>query len=168
MLFAICASCLCLPVSAWKKERGKLHDCHCDISNSVVHECTVIGHRHTFQVSDVLVPGQKWVNQDDQEQILIDKVSKSNATFAAFYVIEREPTTAFPIRGEYDPEGSTIGWVVSYWNTARNDHAVASWAGYIKMAGEKPLIDATGLIAHEDSGGITVVHDRFMLEEQTT
>ena len=117
-------------------------------------------------MSDVLVPGQKWVNQNYQEEILIDKVNQGNATFAAFYVIEREPTTAFPIRGEFDPEGSTIGWVVSYWNTARNYHSVGAWAGYVSSEGEKYAIDTTRLIAHGDSGDTTVGADRFSLEEE--
>lgn len=134
-----------------------------EISKSVV----LIFHRsytHNIRVNNVLVPGQKWVNQNYQERILIDKVS-NNATFAAFYVIEQEPTTAFPIRGEFDPEGSTIGWVVSYWNTEKNYHAVGVWAGYVEMEGERAAIATTRLIAHGDSKNTTTGFDRFTLLE---
>lgn len=117
-------------------------------------------------MSDILVPGQKWVTQNLQEQVLIDKVNKGNATFAAFYVIYRQPITSFPIRGEFDPDGSTIGWIVSYWNTARNDHAVGSWTGYVQIEGETTSIYTTRIISNGNAADTTVGFDRFTLQEE--
>ena len=92
-----------------------------------------------------------------------------NATFAATYdIIRRSSTDVFPIRGEFDPEGVSIGWVVSYWNKYMNDHAIGAWAGYLEREGdrEKPSIVTTRLISHNgDPTDVTVLFDRFTLEE---
>jgi hypothetical protein len=64
-------------------------------------------------------------------------VNKENSTFAGTYGIIRskDETAEFPFRGEFDPQGITLGWVVSYWskNGYENDHALGAWAGYLRL-----------------------------------
>ena len=116
-------------------------------------------------MSDVLVPGQKWVTENLEEEILIDKVNDENGTFAAFYVINRVPSTAFPCRGEYDKEGSTLGWASAFQNTARNDHATGVWVGSVERVGESLSITTTRLISFGHASNTTVSFNRFKLEE---
>lgn len=125
------------------------------------------------RVRDVLSPGQKWINHDDTVRITIDKVNTENATFAATYTILRESNANFPIRGEFDPDGVSIGWVVSYWNRDGNDHALGVWAGYVESENVWPepmddtsTIVTTRLITHNgNSADTTVGFDRFRLED---
>lgn len=100
--------------------------------------------------------------------LTIDKVNKANSTFAGTYGIIRNYGTAeFPFRGEFDPQGITVGWVVSYWNEDENDHALGAWAGYMGFAAGRVLrwtFAMTRIIAHEDSYNTTTGHDTFILE----
>lgn len=121
--------------------------------------------RPKIRVSDVLLPGQKWITENLEEEILIDKVNDGNGTFAAFYVINRVPTTAFPCRGEYDKEGSTIGWASAFQNSARNDHATGVWVGSVESIGESLSIVTTRLISYGNAANTTVSFNRFRLEQ---
>ena len=120
-------------------------------------------------VGDVIDADQKWHNYDDNVVIKINKVNKANSTFAGTYRIIRDYGTAeFPFRGEFDPRGITIGWVVSYWNENENDHALGAWAGYLRLGPDrvpKWIISTTRIIAHEDSYNTTTGYDTFVLEE---
>ena len=157
--------CLLVPAFVYQSQLGKKKMVFLIIANKVLAKLWLsissIGHIHKIRVSDVLVPGQKWVNQENQEKIMIEDVSKDNATFAAFHL-----TTSFPIRGEFDPTGTTIGWVMSYWYKAsRNDHMMGAWAGFVEKAEEKTVIVATRLISNGNLADTKIGFDRFMLEE---
>ena len=61
----------------------------------------------------------------------INQVNYKNATFAGTYGVIRNGTISkFPLCGEFDPTGTSIGWVVSYQNEDINDHAVGVWSRY--------------------------------------
>ena len=93
---------------------------------------------------------------------------KENAAVAMTYGIIREfEVSLFPVRGEYDPEGMSIAWVVSYWNEEVNDHSIGAWAGYAVESGEsgRPELIMTRLISHNaEPADTTVGFDRFILE----
>jgi hypothetical protein len=99
-------------------------------------------------------------------------VNKENSTFAGTYGIIRskDETAEFPFRGEFDPQGITLGWVVSYWskNGYENDHALGAWAGYLRLGnyGRAPrwIFSTTRIIAHEDNYNTTTGYDTFVLE----
>ena len=117
-------------------------------------------------VGDLLAPGQKWYNYDTTAQIVIDRLNTQNATFAGTYQITNEGATAhFPFRGEFDPEGITIGWVVSYWNEYINYHSLGVWTGYARVAPEsqRPSLSMSGLIAHQDNSNTTSGYSTFVL-----
>jgi hypothetical protein len=114
-----------------------------------------------ISVGGVLAPDQKWRNRDNSAVLMIDKVNKINSTFAGAYAIIRDDikNSEFPFRGEFDPQGITIGWVVSYWNDQVNDHALGAWAGYVAstLPDKNPewIITATRIIAHENNSNTT-------------
>ena len=120
-------------------------------------------------VKDVLAPGQKWRNNDTNTQVVIkiDNVNTVNSTFSATYGIIRGTTISeFPLRGEFDPDGITIGWVVSYWNKHENDHALGAWSGYasLDMVTHEPRLSTTRIIVHEDNYNTTTGYDIFDLQ----
>lgn len=118
-------------------------------------------------VSNIIAPGQKWCNDDTSVLFEIDKVNTKNATFAGTYGIIHDGTISkFPFRGEFDPMGITIGWVVSYWNEYINDHALGAWTGYARVQpdGQRASLSMTRLIAHEDNSNTTTGCDTFVLE----
>ena len=93
-------------------------------------------HDGQLYVGDLLAPVQA-------QTVIITK--NAIATFAGVYQITREsPTSTFPFRGEFDPAGITIGWVVSYWNDNVNYYSLGAWTGYyaIKVAPESPRLYA--------------------------
>ena len=114
---------------------------------------------------DLLAPGQKWYNYDTYAQIVIDKLNTKNATFAGTYQItNRDVPANFPFRGEFDPEGITIGWVVSYWNKDINYHSLGVWTGYAGVAPERrPYLSMSRLIAHQDNSNTTSGYGTFVL-----
>ena len=118
-------------------------------------------------MSDVLFPGQKWVNDGYEAQVTIEKVNSDNATFAATYtILRRDVYSVFPIRGEYDPAGVSIGWIVSYRNEYTNDNALGAWAGYTVTEDEGTVIYTTRLITHQgDPADTTVGFDRWTTHE---
>ena len=121
-----------------------------------------------INVGDILAPNQEWYNSGDGASLRIEKVNKENSTFAGIYDLNREPppSSKFPFRGEFDPQGITVGWVVSYWNTYVNDHALGAWAGYMSIGHEtgKPFIATTGMIAHESDRNTTSGTGNFELK----
>jgi hypothetical protein len=125
-----------------------------------------------ISVGDVLAPDQKWRNRDNSAVLMIDKVNKINSTFAGAYAIIRDDikNSEFPFRGEFDPQGITIGWVVSYWNDQVNDHALGAWAGYVTstLPDKNPewIITATRIIAHEGNSNTTTGIDVFVLQSK--
>ena len=114
--------------------------------------CLIIDH---VPVGNVIAADQKWQNYNLSVILKIDKVNKANSTFAGTYGIVRNDETAeFPFRGEFDPKGITIGWVVSYWNEYENNHALGAFAGYLKLGGDRIprwTIPVTRIITHEDT-----------------
>ena len=129
-------------------------------------------HSDVVNVGDIIAADQKWYNSDDSAVLKINKVNKANSTFAGTYGIIRssDETAKFPFRGEYDPKGITLGWVVSYWSAlgCENDHAVGVWAGYLKLGNDrvpKWTFSTTRLIAHEENYNTTTGYDTFTLEE---
>ena len=90
-----------------------------------------------------------------------------NATFAGTYRITNEPPTShFPVRGEFDPTGITVGWVVSYWNEYVNYHSLGVWTGYLKIQpdGQRACMSMTRLIAHEEDRNTTSGYGTFILQ----
>ena len=130
----------------------------------------ILSHSDFPTVGDVIAADQKWRNYDNVV-LKIYKVNKANSTFAGTYGIIRssEETAEFPFRGEYDPKGITLGWVVSYWSASgcENDHAMGVWAGYLKLGNDRVprwTFSTTRLIAHEENYNTTTGYDTFILE----
>ena len=96
----------------------------------------------------------------------IGKVNMMNSTFSGTYTInDREENSHFPVRGQFDPDGITIGWVVSYWNKDVNDHAVGAWAGYARVeSNDKHVLLMTGIIAHQSDIKTTTGYETYVLE----
>ncbi len=94
-------------------------------------------------------------------------MNSENATFAATYTILEEHNSVFPIRGEFDPQGVSIGWVVSYWNEYVNYHSLGAWAGYVDLIkADRPSIVTTRLITHNGNPADTTVgFDTFMIQD---
>ena len=103
-------------------------------------------------MGDVIAADQKWHNMHNDDVVLrIDKVNKANSTFAGAYGMKRARDGVvidwFPLRGEYDPQGITIGWVVSYWTGYFNWNSLDAWAGYLRLGldqGSKWIIQPQG------------------------
>ena len=116
---------------------------------------------------NVLAPGQKWRNYDTGAVLEFEKVNKVNFTIAGTYDITIEPPTSrFPFRGEFDPKGITVGFIVSYWNDYIDDHALGVWAGYVKIEPQSRqyVLSMSGMIAHENNQNTTSGYDTFVLE----
>ena len=96
----------------------------------------------------------------------IGKVNMMNSTFSGTYTInDREENSRFPVRGEFDPDGITIGWVVSYWNKNVNDHALGAWAGYARVeSNDKAVLSMTRIIAHQSDRDTTTGWGTYVLE----
>ena len=69
----------------------------------------------------------------------------------------------FPLRGQFDPEGITIGWVVSFWNKYQNNHVLGAWAGYAKKdpSTQRVELSTTVITAHESNLNTTTGYDTF-------
>ena len=122
---------------------------------------------HSDRAGGGLAPGQKWRNYDTTAVLEIEKVNKVNSTFAGTYVITNEPSSSrFPFRGEFDPDGITVGFVVSYWNKYVNYHAIGAWTGYLKIEPESRqcVLSMSSMIAHESNQNTTSGSDTFVLE----
>ena len=132
--------------------------------------CLYIFDSDHVPIGDILAPDQKWRNYDDDVVLKVDKVNKMNSTFAGTYgIIRADETAEFPFRGEFDPQGITVGWVVSYWNQEENDHALGAWAGYARLSPDRIpnwIISTTRIIAHEDNYNTTTGYDTFVLESK--
>ena len=121
-------------------------------------------------VGDVLAPGQKWHNYDTGAVLEIEKINKVNSTIAGTYGLTRDPppTPQFPFRGEFDPNGITVGWVVSYWNDNINYHSVGAWAGYLKYSPDlesgKYVLSMSRIIAHQSDENTTSGYGTFVWE----
>ena len=123
-------------------------------------------------MGDVIAADQKWHNMHNDDVVLrIDKVNKANSTFAGAYGMKRARDGAvvdwFPLRGEYDPQGITIGWVVSYWTGYFNWNSLDAWAGYLSLGldqGSKWTISTTR-ISVQGENDTTIFPDTFVLEE---
>ena len=118
--------------------------------------------------SSVLAPGQKWFNQHDNSIVEIEKVNSLNATFSATYgLIKGSVTERFPLRGQFDPQGITIGWSVSYWNSYENYHSLGVWTGYVCRGvgslGTVLQLSMTVAIAHGDDKDTTTGSGQFVL-----
>ena len=115
-----------------------------------------------------MAPNQKWKNYENDVILKIDKVNKINSTFAGTYgIIRNDEIAEFPFRGEFDPQGITIGWVVSYWREDENDHAMGAWTGYLRFVASRAAvwtITTTRIIAHENNCNTTTGYDTFALE----
>jgi hypothetical protein len=84
------------------------------------------------------------VNPDNNFVLKIYDVNKADSTFAGTYgIISSDDFTEFPLRGQYDPEGITLGWVVSYRSVFgyKDNDAVGVWAGDMILVyyGYEPL-----------------------------
>ena len=112
-----------------------------------------------FKISAILFAGEQWTRfePDTNVKLEIYQVDYKNATFSGTYEIIRNSTISkFPLRGEFDPVGSSIGWVVSYWNEDVNDNTVGVWSGYVVVtpAPNKvriPILYMKWLITHGDN-----------------
>ena len=122
----------------------------------------------------MLFVGEQWTRYepDTNVQLEIFQVNDKNGTFTGAYGIIRNGTISkFPLRGQFDPVGPTIGWVVSYWNEDINDHAVGVWSGNggVIPAGSKryrlPVLYVNWLITHGESHNTTSGSDKFYLND---
>ena len=122
-----------------------------------------------INVGDILAPYQEWYNYETDASLRIEKVNQVNSTFAGIYDLNREPAASskFPFRGEFDPRGITVGWVVSYWNAYINDHALGAWAGYMSAGydRETPSMMMSRIIAHESDRSTTSGTGTFVLKK---
>ena len=118
----------------------------------------------------MLTPGQRWFNYRDNAAVTISLVNARNATFAGDYELISDETLKvekFPLRGQFDPEGITVGWTVSYWNSYENYHSLGVWTGYVKRAPTTNDLELTmtGSIAHEDNEDTTTGSALFVLQQ---
>ena len=115
----------------------------------------------THTVGSIIAPDQKWISDNWPDiYFKIDEVNNKTATFAGTfrYVEENGMATKFPLRGKFDPQGLTIGWIVSFWNKHENDYVLVTWVGRLKInfsAGPvlRAVIYATRTIAHDSGPG---------------
>ena len=123
-----------------------------------------------FTVGSVIAANQKWYKDDDHNIFLkIDEVDNKTATFAGTYgIIQNNGTTEFPYIGEFNAQGVTIGWVVSYWNERENNHTLSAWAGILRLiAGPalRKIINTTRSTVEEDIHSDTKLdYATFVLE----
>ena len=95
-------------------------------------------------------------------------MNPTNSTFAATYgIITGTRTEEFPLRGQFDPNGITIGWTVSYWNSYENYHSLGAWTGYAKTvpATKNMELSMTVAIAHQENEQTTTGYGIFVLED---
>ncbi len=113
-----------------------------------------------INVGHTLVPGQKWWNSASVAQMTIDKVNQKNATFSGSYQANREGP--FPLHGQFDPAGITIGWVVSYEWT--NFNSLGAWTGYARVGSDnQTTLSMKYLIADQDTSNTTSDSATFIL-----
>lgn len=89
----------------------------------------------------------------------IYEVNKVNSTFAGTYMVNRslDDIAEYPLRGQYDPKGISIGWVVSY-RTAfgyENNNSLEAWAGIVERVPEDYsttwILATKSVISYEDT-----------------
>lgn len=89
-----------------------------------------------------------------------------NSTFAGTYgLYTTGQLEEFPFRGEFDPRGITVGWVVSYWNEYKNYHSLGAWTGYARKDPHtyKSVLSMSRMIAHEENHNTTSGYGTFVL-----
>ena len=99
-----------------------------------------------------LTPGTNWHNELGSV-MKISQVDKIKGTFTgALESADEEPSKSYPLNGRFDPEGCTLGWVVTFKNKHGVDlHKTTSWSGLIQVdwAFQRPIILTTWLLTHE-------------------
>ena len=101
----------------------------------------------------------------------IYEVNKAKSTFAGTYIVNRssDDIAEFPLRGQYDPKGTSIGWVVSYWSVFgyENDHSLEAWAGEMRQDDEDYftlwILHTTSVRAYEYTNDTFTGGDQFIL-----
>lgn len=125
-----------------------------------------------FSVGGIIAPNQKWRKYQTDDFLVIEKVNNKNGTFAGSYehVTRSGPKTVFkyPFRGEFDPHGTTIGWVVSYRDEFIDNNVLAAWAGYSQFDPntQRPSLSTMSIVAHQSSVNTTAGYDTFLLEPE--
>jgi hypothetical protein len=93
-----------------------------------------------------MTEGSKWQNELGSVMIIAD-VNQTTGSFAGTYnSAVGNATKEYGLRGRFDIEGFTLGWVVSYKNEYQNAHSTAAWSGQVQIRSGKPTIQTTWLL----------------------
>lgn len=111
-------------------------------------------------------PDQKWYNYEDNVELMIEKINYDNATIAGTYgIVHDGEIEKFEFRGSFDPDGSTLGWSLSYWNKYENYHANGVWTGYLETTVGGYKMSTSGTIAHQSDHSTTHGEATFVLQD---
>ena len=99
----------------------------------------------------------------------IYEVNKAKSTFAGTYIVNRssDDIAEYPLRGQYDPKGLSIGWVVSYWTAFgyENQNSLEAWAGEVwNTGGDYSTVWSLvtrSVISYEDTNNTVTGDDQF-------
>ena len=78
--------------------------------------------------------------------IEITKVNEANGTFAGTYVRAHDSGNQYDVRGEFDTEGTTLGWTVQLDEEQDPNHRSSSavtWCGHSEGESQRPTIVVT-------------------------
>ena len=120
---------------------------------------------------DIITKHQKWRREYPNNVVLkIYELNKENSTFSGTFGIIRgkDELVEFPLQGQYSPEHTLIGWVVSYQSALgyENDHAIGVWVGNLEcifIGLEQTWSFGTNHIAvHEEPFNTTMDYTNFV------
>lgn len=106
-----------------------------------------------FLMAAYLTSGSRWYNELGSV-MTITKVNFTSGSFAGTYnSAVGNATKEYELRGCFDTDGRSLGWVVSYQNKYLNAHSTASWSGQIQVTPgvQKPIILTTWLLTTQSS-----------------
>ena len=77
--------------------------------------------------------GSKWQNELGSVMIITDVNLTTGSFFGTYNSAVGDATKEYWLRGRFDTDGTTLGWVVSYQNEYLNAHSTAAWSGQLRI-----------------------------------
>ena len=86
---------------------------------------------HKFTaVTPAIVPST-WYNELGSKMVITD-VDPSGAFKGTYSSAVGNAKYTYPLTGQYDTQGSTLGWAVTWQNQSLNAHSTTTWSGQLQ------------------------------------
>ena len=112
---------------------------------------SVIWYIFTGCISRYLTHGSKWYNELGSEMVR-HHVDKEKGNFVGtYYSAVGVATKTYELRGRFNIDGWSLGWVVSFKNEYRNANTTTAWSGQLQLESgpQTPVIFTTWVLTTE-------------------